>query len=180
MFAEIVRSRFAIADKQRAAEEARQAAMAIALTDYLTGLPNRRCFLALLAERIKPRGTGGRSPSASRPRRLQADQRHSRASGRRRNPQAGRRPARRGDGRSRLGRQDGRRRVRHRLRRNRRARRGDRARREIQAIFAAPFLVDGRDITLTGACGFALFPASAAEPDELVRLADAALYRAKA
>jgi predicted signal transduction protein with EAL and GGDEF domain len=30
------------------------------------------------------------------------------------------------------------------------------------------------------ACGFALFPSTADEPDELVRLADAALYRAKA
>jgi len=33
---------------------------------------------------------------------------------------------------------------------------------------------------LTCACGFALFPSTATEPDELVRLADAALYRAKA
>jgi predicted signal transduction protein with EAL and GGDEF domain len=41
MFAEIVRSRFAIAEMQRVAEEAREAAMAIALTDDLTGLPNR-------------------------------------------------------------------------------------------------------------------------------------------
>ena len=51
---------------------------------------------------------------------------------------------------------------------------------EIQAIFATPFAVERLDIALTGACGFALFPSSAAEPDELVRLADAALYRAKA
>ena len=51
---------------------------------------------------------------------------------------------------------------------------------EIQAIFAAPFAVEALDIRLTGACGFALFPSSAAEPDELVRFADAALYRAKA
>ena len=33
---------------------------------------------------------------------------------------------------------------------------------------------------MTCACGFALFPSTAAEADELVRLADAALYRAKA
>jgi predicted signal transduction protein with EAL and GGDEF domain len=33
---------------------------------------------------------------------------------------------------------------------------------------------------LTCASGFALFPATALEPDELVRLADAALYEAKA
>ena len=33
---------------------------------------------------------------------------------------------------------------------------------------------------MTCACGFALFPSSAVEPSELVRQADAALYRAKA
>ena len=38
IFAEIVRSRLAIAEQRRAAEDARQAAMAIALTDDLTGL----------------------------------------------------------------------------------------------------------------------------------------------
>ena len=53
MFAEILRSRLVIAEKQRVAEEARQAAMTIALTDDLTGLPNRRCFHSLLADRIK-------------------------------------------------------------------------------------------------------------------------------
>ena len=53
MFAEIVRSRLVIAERQRAAEEARQAAMTIALTDDLTGLPNRRCFQTLLADRIR-------------------------------------------------------------------------------------------------------------------------------
>ena len=51
---------------------------------------------------------------------------------------------------------------------------------EIQAMFATPFAVEALDIRLTGACGFALFPSSAAEPDALVRFADAALYRAKA
>ena len=50
MFAEIVRSRLVIAEQQRVSEEARQAAMTIALTDDLTGLPNRRCFQSLLAE----------------------------------------------------------------------------------------------------------------------------------
>jgi predicted signal transduction protein with EAL and GGDEF domain len=52
--------------------------------------------------------------------------------------------------------------------------------REIQAIFATPFDVPPLGVRLTCACGFALFPSSAAEPSELVRLADAALYRAKA
>ena len=52
MFAEIVRSRFVIGEMRRVAEEAREAAMTIALTDDLTGLPNRRCFQSLLADRI--------------------------------------------------------------------------------------------------------------------------------
>ena len=51
---------------------------------------------------------------------------------------------------------------------------------EIRAIFAAPFDVFPLGVRLTSASGFALFPSSGAEPDELVRLADAALYRAKA
>ena len=55
MFAEIVRSRFVIAEQQRVSEEARQAAMTIALTDDLTGLPNRRCLQSLLADRIMRR-----------------------------------------------------------------------------------------------------------------------------
>ena len=53
LFAEIVWSRFVIAEKQRVAEEAQQAAMAIALTDDLTKLPNRRCFQSMLADRIR-------------------------------------------------------------------------------------------------------------------------------
>ena len=127
MFAEIVRSRFVIAEQQRVAEEAREAAMTIALTDDLTGLPNRRCFQGLLAERITARD-GNRQAVRARPdrsRRLQADQRRSWPSRRRRNSQTSRRPARQGDGRARLSRQDGRRRIRDPLRRHRRARRGD-------------------------------------------------------
>ena len=63
MFAEIVRSRFAIAEKQRDAENARQAAMTIALTDDLTALPNRRSFQGQLADRITT-GTGTACPFA--------------------------------------------------------------------------------------------------------------------
>ena len=51
---------------------------------------------------------------------------------------------------------------------------------EIRAIFATPFEVSPLGARLTCACGFALFPSTAVEADELVRLADAALYRAKA
>ena len=61
-----------------------------------------------------------------------------------------------------------------------RATRRLRSGREIQTIFATPFDVPPLGVRLTCACGFALFPSSAAEPGELVRLADAALYRAKA
>ena len=66
IFAEIVRSRLAIAEQRRAAEDARQAAMAMALTDDLTGLPNRRCFFSLLADRIRAgKEERRRSPWAS-------------------------------------------------------------------------------------------------------------------
>jgi predicted signal transduction protein with EAL and GGDEF domain len=50
---------------------------------------------------------------------------------------------------------------------------------EIQAIFAAPCAVEGRNIALTGACGFALFLSSTAEPEGLARFAVAALWRGR-
>ena len=59
-FAEIVHSRFALAEKRRQAdsarrdaEAARDAATATAQTDPLTGLPNRRHFELMLAERTR-------------------------------------------------------------------------------------------------------------------------------
>ena len=182
MFAEIVRSRFAMAEKQRAAEDAREAAMAIALTDDLTGLPNRRCFLGELAERITTRaGTArpfavglidldGFKPINDNHGHPAGDDILRQVAGRLAEALAGRGSAARmgGDEFAILCDGIGAREEAIAL--------GE----EIQAIFTAPFAVDGRDIALTGACGFALFPASAAEPDELVRMADAALYRAKA
>ena len=182
MFAEIVRSRFAIAELQRAAEDGRQAAMAIALTDDLTGLPNRRCFLSLLADRIRS-GTRTARPFAVALVDLDGfkpindvhghaagDQILRQVAGRLAKAMAGRGFAARmgGDEFAILCDGIGARDAAIAL--------GD----EIHAIFAAPFAVEGLDIRLTGACGFALFPLSAAEPDELVRQADAALYRAKA
>ena len=130
MFAEIVRSRFVIAEQQRVSEEARQAAMTIALTDDLTGLPNRRCFQSLLADRIIVANGDRRAvrTGPDRSGRLQAHQRRSWASGRRPYSQASRQPARQGDGRTRLRRADRRRRIRHPLQRGRRARRGGRPR----------------------------------------------------
>jgi len=182
MFAEIVRSRFAIAEKQRQTEDARRAAMTIALTDDLTGLPNRRCFQGQLAERIRT-GTETASPFAVGLIDLDGfkpiNDIHGHPVGDDILRQVAVRLAKAMEGRGSAARTggdefailcDG---------------IGARAEAialgdEIQAIFATPFAVGGLHIALTGACGFALFPSSAAEPDGLVRLADAALYRAKA
>jgi diguanylate cyclase (GGDEF)-like protein len=182
MFAEIVRSRFAMAEKQRAAEDAREAAMAIALTDDLTGLPNRRCFQGELAERIRT-GAGTARPFAVGLIDLDGfkpindihghpagDDILKQVAARLANALAGRGSAARMGGDEfailcdGIGASD------------EAIALGD----EIQAIFATPFAVDGLDVALTGACGFALFPSCAAAPEELVRMADAALYRAKA
>jgi diguanylate cyclase (GGDEF)-like protein len=182
MFAEIVRSRFLIAERQRAAEEARQAAMTIALTDDLTGLPNRRCFQSLLADRIRtatetgePFALGlidldGFKPINDAHGHPVGDQILSQVADRLAKAMDGRGSAARiggdefavlCDG---MGAQDEAVALGH----------------EIQTIFATPFDVSPLGVHLTGACGFALFPSCAAEPGELVRLADAALYRAKA
>jgi diguanylate cyclase (GGDEF)-like protein len=182
MFAEIVRSRFVIAEKQRAAEEARQAAMAIALTDDLTGLPNRRCFHSLLADRMRtatetgePFALGLIDLDGFKP----INDAHGHPAGDQILRQVADRLARAMDGRgsaARIGGDEfavlcdgiG--------ARDKAAALGQ----EIQAIFATPFNVPPLGVRLSCACGFALFPLSAAEPGELVRLADAALYRAKA
>jgi diguanylate cyclase (GGDEF)-like protein len=182
IFAEIVRSRLAIAEQQRAAEDARQAAMTIALTDDLTGLANRRCFFGLLAERIRA-GKESAAPFAVALIDLDGfkpiNDIHGHPAGDETLRQVGSRLAKAIEGRGSAARMG-----------------GDEfailcdgigARDEaialgeqIQAIFAAPFAVEALNIRLSGACGFALFPSSAAEPDTLIRFADAALYRAKA
>jgi diguanylate cyclase (GGDEF)-like protein len=182
MFAEIVRSRFVIAEKQRVAEEAQKAAMTIALTDDLTGLPNRRCFQTLLADRMmsgiapgKPFALGLIDLDGFKP----INDAHGHPVGDEILRQVADRLAKAMDGRGsavRMG--------------------GDEFAilcdgidtrdsaialgEQIRSIFATPFAVQSLSIPLTSACGFALFPSSAAEPSELVRLADAALYRAKA
>ncbi len=182
MFAENVRSRFTIAEKQRAAEDARQAAMTIALTDDLTGLPNRRCFQRLLADRIR---TGRKSAAPFALGLVDLDgfkpinDSHGHPVGDEVLRQVAERLAKAMDGRGCAARMGG----------DEFAVLCDRigAREEaialgeqIQAMFATPFVVETLDVPLTSACGFALFPSSAAELDELVRRADAALYRAKA
>jgi diguanylate cyclase (GGDEF)-like protein len=182
LFAEIVRSRFVIAEKQRVAEEAREAAMTIALTDDLTGLPNRRCFQSLLADRItaatetgEPFALGLIDLDSFKP----INDVYGHPTGDEILRQVAGRLAKAMDERGaavRMG--------------------GDEFAilcdgiggsdeaaalgKEIQAIFATPFEMSPLRIRLTCACGFALFPSSATQPEELVRLADAALYRAKA
>ena len=182
MFAEIVRSRFLIAESQRAAEEARQAAMTVALTDELTGLPNRRCFQNLLADRIRTASETGESFALGLidlDRFKPINDVHGHAAGdeilrqvaeRLRKAMVGRGSAARlgGDEFAILCNGIGAREQAVAL--------GQ----EIQAIFATPLAVQPLGLRLTCACGFALFPSCAAEPSELVRLADAALYRAKA
>ena len=182
MFAEIVRSRFAIAEQQRTAEDARQAAMTIALTDDLTGLANRRCFQGLLADRIRAgKESGARfavglidlddfKPVNDNHGHPVGDETLRQVAARLAKAMAGRGSAARMGGDEFAILCDG-------------VGASDEAialGEEIQAMFATPFAVEAFVIPLTSACGFALFPSSAAEPDELVRLADAALYRAKA
>jgi diguanylate cyclase (GGDEF)-like protein len=182
MFAEIVRSRLMIAEQQRTAEEARQAAMTIALTDDLTGLPNRRCFYGLLADRIKaatetgePFALGlidldGFKPINDVYGHPAGDEVLRQVAGRLAKAMDGRGSAARigGDEFAILCNGIG--------ARDEAIALGD----ELQAIFATRFDVLALSVRLTSASGFALFPVSARAPDELVRLADAALYRAKA
>jgi diguanylate cyclase (GGDEF)-like protein len=181
MFAEIVRSRFVIAEKQRAAEEARQAAMTIALTDDLTGLPNRRCFQSLLAERIRM-GTETGEPFALGLIDLDSfkpiNDVHGHPVGDQILKQVAERLAKATDGRGSAARIGG---DEFAILYNGIGARDEAVAlgEEIQTIFAAPFDAPPLGVRLTCACGFALFPSSAAEPGELVRLADAALYRAK-
>lgn len=182
MFAEIVRSRFVIAEQQRAAEEARQAAMTIALTDDLTGLPNRRCFQTLLADRITT-GTESAGPFALGLIDLDGfkpvNDVHGHPVGDAVLRQVAERLAKAMDGRGSAVRMGG---DEFAILCDRVGGRDEAVAlgEEIQGIFATPFAVQSLSIPLTCACGFALFPSSAAEPGELVRMADAALYRAKA
>ncbi len=182
MFAEIVRSRLVIAEMQRVAEEAREAAMTIALTDDLTGLPNRRCFQSLLADRItvatetgEPFALGLIDLDGFKP----INDAHGHPAGDHILRQVANRLARAMDGRGSAARIGG---DEFAILCNGVSARDEAVAlgQEIQAIFATPFEAPPLGIRLTCACGFALFPSTAAEPDELVRLADAALYRAKA
>ena len=50
---------------------------------------------------------------------------------------------------------------------------------KVLGSFDAPFAVDGTELTIGASIGIALYPDDACEPDDLLRLADMALYRAK-
>jgi len=181
-FSEIVRSRFVIAKMHRDAEEGMRAANAIAHTDYLTGLPNRRFYLSLLADRVQG-GQAGAEPFTIGLLDLDGfkpiNDIHGHPAGDRILEQ-----------------------VACRLKATMRDR-GHVARMggdefavlcegigsahealaladALKAAFAASFVLDGVAVHLQFASGFALFPASAVRADELIRLADIALYRAKA
>ena len=182
MFVEIVRSRFVIAEQQRMAEEARRAAITIALTDDLTGLPNRRCFQRLLADKI------GRGRETGEPFALglidldgfkPVNDVHGHPVGDEVLKQVADRLAKAMDGRGsavRMGGDEFAILCDHVGAHGEAVALGE----EIQAILAAPFAIQSVRIRLSCACGFALFPSAATQPRELVRLADSALYRAKA
>jgi diguanylate cyclase (GGDEF)-like protein len=179
-FEDIVRSRFVLAEKHRAAEDAKLAATIIANTDDLTGLPNRRWLHSFLGARVD---SGGVAPFAVGLMDLDGfkpiNDIHGHAAG------------------DEILRTVGRRLAAAMAQRGHAARMGgdefavvceaihstDEAAavgRELQAVFAEPFLVEGLTVHIDGAFGFALFPEAARDADRLLRLADAALYRAKA
>jgi diguanylate cyclase (GGDEF)-like protein len=171
-----------IAERERAAEEARLAAMTIALTDDLTGLPNRRCFQSLLADRIRtatetgePFALGLIDLDGFKP----INDAHGHPVGDQILSQVADRLAKAINGRGSAARIGG---DEFAVLCNGIGARGEAIAlgQEIQTIFATPFDVSPLGVRLTSACGFALFPTSAADAGELVRLADAALYRAKA
>src|SRR6202142_3193070 len=173
MFAEIVRSRLVIAEMQRVAEEPREAAMTIALTDDLTGLPNRRCFQSLLADRIivatetgEPFALGLIDLDGFKP----INDAHGHPAGDHILRQVANRLARAMEGGGSAARTGG---DEFAILCNGVSTRDEAVAlgQEIQAIFATPFEAPPLGIRLTCACGFALFPSTAAEPDELVRLA---------
>ncbi len=177
-FADIVRSRCLAAEKHRAAEEAKEAATAIANTDYLTSLPNRRWMQSLLASRVEagqPFAVGLLDLDGFKP----INDIHGHPAGDTILRQAAERLAAAMRGRGHAARMG-----------------GDEfavvcegvgderdalaLARDLKSVFAAPFVVDQLTVHLQCASGFALFPASADQADELIRLADVALYRAKA
>ena len=177
-FADIVRSRFLAAEKYRAAEEAKEAATAVAYTDYLTSLPNRRWMQSLLASRVEgglPFAVGLLDLDGFKP----INDIHGHPAGDRILKQVADRIAAAMRGRGHAARMGG----------DEFAvlcegvgdeREALAMAEDLKSVFAAPFVVDRLTVHLQCASGFALFPASADQADDLIRLADVALYKAKA
>ena len=164
----------AVALHQRATHNALRA-MRLALTDPLTGLGNHRHFQEQLQIQLEEAVDGARAAHRLplRPRRLQADQRPLRPSGRR--PRA--RPRREQAARDRRGLPARRRRVRRRLpaharRRGRRRGRDGRPR-------ARRGGAGSRAGSLSITAGIATYPDHSNDRNALVRVADIALYWAK-
>ena len=168
------------ADHRRSVERLQHGA----LHDALTGLPNRTLFLDRLEQslrRARRRGAGVRRRGAvPRPRPLQGRQRLARPPGRRRAAAGRRAAARRGAAPRRHRRAHGRRRV-HRAARGRHRRR---ARRPSSPSACSPrsptrSTSPGRELFVAGSIGIALGGPDV-DPEELIRDADVAMYRAKA
>jgi diguanylate cyclase (GGDEF)-like protein len=51
--------------------------------------------------------------------------------------------------------------------------------RDVMRLFEQPFAIEGREITTTAKCGFALYPDNGRDPNQLVQNAEAALKEAK-
>ncbi len=181
-FADIVRSRFLIDEERRAAQDAEKAATAIAYTDYLTGLPNRRWFQALLVARVEaarldagPFAVGLLDLDGFKP----INDIHGHPVGDEILREVARRLGAATKGRGQVARMGG----------DEFAVLCDGVAGPDEALalghvlreaFATPFIVDQLSVHLSCTLGFSLFPASAEEADQLVRLADLALYRTKA
>ena len=149
--------------------------------DALTDLPNR----VLLRERLEQAldeacRTARLGRALPRPRPLQGRQRHARPSGRRRAAEGRGRAAAPLRRRRRYGRAPRRRRVRHRpgrLASNRSPPR--RWRRASSRRSASPIDIDGHQVVVGTSIGIAVAPNDGTDPDQLLKNADLALYRAK-
>ncbi len=181
-FADIVRSSLLAAERRRAAEEAKEAATAIAHTDDLTSLPNRRWMQSQLASRVEA-GRAGASTFAVGLLDLDGfkpiNDIHGHPAGDSILRQVAARLSAVMRGRGHVARMGG----------DEFAVLCDGIGCELDALalaedlksaFNAPFDAGGTAVPLQCASGFALFPSSSDQADELIRLADVALYRAKA
>ena len=153
----------------------------MALHDALTGLPNR----VLLNERLEHALARVKRGEIVATHLLDLDhfktrQRHAGPSRRRQAAADGGRPAARAGAGDRHDRAHGRRRVRHRAGRHRRSRpMPPRWRSASSRPSASPTMIDGHQVVIGTSVGIAVGPPDGATPDQLMRNADLALYRAK-